>query len=93
MIPETATTIRNKFYVDEVYQAGINYAMIGIAGLVAWFDRVIINDTGINGSGILANFAGDRLKYQQTGLVPNYALMIVAGIVALSAIAVVAVAN
>jgi NADH-quinone oxidoreductase subunit L len=91
LVPEMATLVRNKFYIDEVYQAAINLVMIGAAGLVAWFDRVVVNDTGVNGSGLLARFAGERLKYQQTGLLPNYALYIVLGVVVLSTIALVAV--
>jgi NADH-quinone oxidoreductase subunit L len=91
LIPETASLIRNKFYIDEVYQAAINYVMIGAAGLVAWFDRVVVNDTGVNGSGLLARFAGERLKFLQTGVLPNYALYIVLGVATLSTIAVVAI--
>ncbi|MPZ22134.1 MAG: NADH-quinone oxidoreductase subunit L [Dehalococcoidia bacterium] len=86
VFPEITRTIRRKFYIDEVYQAGINHVMMGAAGLIAWFDRAVINDTGVDGGGWLAKFAGERLKYQQSGLVPNYALYIVVGFVALAAI-------
>ena len=93
LMPEVASLVRNKFYIDEIYQAAINYVMIGAAGLIAWFDRVVINDTGVNGGGLLARFAGERLKYQQTGVLPNYALYIVLGVVVLSTIALVAVTD
>jgi NADH-quinone oxidoreductase subunit L len=91
LVPETANVIRHKFYVDEVYQAAINYGMMTAAGRVAWFDRAVVNDTGVNGTGLLGRFAGERLKLLQTGAVPNYAFMIVAGVVTLATIAVVAI--
>ncbi|MEX2238152.1 MAG: NADH-quinone oxidoreductase subunit L [Dehalococcoidia bacterium] len=93
LMPEMALILRRKFFIDEVYQAGINYVMLGAAGVVSWFDRAVVNDTGVNGAGVLARFAGDRLKYQQTGVVPNYALYIVVGVVVLATIAVVTVAR
>jgi NADH-quinone oxidoreductase subunit L len=70
----------NKFYVDEFYQWCINYIVLGLAKLIAFFDRTVVNDTGVNGSGFLASAAGFVLKFQQTGKLPNYALAMVAGV-------------
>ncbi len=61
--------------------------MVGGAKIVAWFDRNVVNDTGVNGTGGLTAYIGDRLKYLETGKLPNYALGVVFGVVALAFIA------
>jgi hypothetical protein len=56
-----------------------------VAGaIIAWFDRVVVNDGGVNGSANVGYFAGFEAKFLQTGRLPNYALAIVAGILLLS---------
>ncbi len=79
-----ATLLSNRYYVDEVYQWGINHIVLAIGGLIAWFDRVVVNDTGVDGSAGLGYFAGRELKFLQTGKLPNYALAIALGIVVIS---------
>ncbi|MGI8554507.1 MAG: NADH-quinone oxidoreductase subunit 5 family protein, partial [Dehalococcoidia bacterium] len=82
-MPELYTLIKNKFYFDDLYQAMINRAVLGLAGLLAWFDRNIVNNTGVNGTAALTAWAGYKLKYQETGKLPNYAFAIVLGVVVL----------
>ncbi|HWO94472.1 MAG TPA: NADH-quinone oxidoreductase subunit L [Dehalococcoidia bacterium] len=82
--PNIYALLANRYYIDDLYQAGINYAMVGGARIIAWFDRNIVNDTGVDGSSNLTVYLGDRLKYIETGKLPNYALGIVIGIVALA---------
>jgi len=77
----------NKYYLDDIYQAAIDRVVLSIARLVAWFDRNAVNDTGIDGGGYTAKFAGYLLKFQQTGKMPNYALGMVIGVVALTLVA------
>ena len=85
--PGVYTLLYNRYYVDTLYQALIDRVMVGLARAVAWFDRQVVNDTGVNGSSQLTVYIGDRLKYIQTGRLPNYALGIALGVVALAFIA------
>jgi NADH-quinone oxidoreductase subunit L len=77
----------NKYYLDDIYQAVIDNVVLGVARMVSWFDRSVVNDTGVNGSGETTNFLSHMAKFQQTGKLPNYALAIVIGVVALAAVA------
>jgi len=70
----------NKFYVDDFYQWAINHVVLGVARIVAVFDRAVVNDTGIDGAGQATGFLGFVLKFQQTGKIPNYALAMVIGV-------------
>ncbi len=78
--------IRNKFYFDELYQAGIDRGMLGFSYVVSWFDRYVVNDTGVDGSAQVTGFSGGVLKYLQTGRLPNYAMAVAVGVVALAVV-------
>jgi NADH-quinone oxidoreductase subunit L len=77
----------HKYYLDDLYQWLIDRVVLSIARLVAWFDRNVVNDTAIDGPGYGTSFSGFLLKFQQTGKLPNYALAIVVGVVALALVA------
>jgi NADH-quinone oxidoreductase subunit L len=77
----------NRFYFDEAYQFVIDRIVLATGNVVATFDRVIVNDTGVNGAGEGTGFLGWLGKHQQTGKIPNYALAIAAGVVILAAVA------
>ena len=51
-----------------------------VSGFVATFDRVIVNDSGVDGTGKSVIFSAFTLRSIQTGRVYNYALGIVLGI-------------
>ncbi|MGE5597104.1 MAG: NADH-quinone oxidoreductase subunit L [Hyphomicrobiales bacterium] len=74
----------NKFYFDELYQFMIDRVVLGFSYVVAWFDRYVVNDTGVDGSAQVTGYTGSVLKYLQTGRVPNYALGIALGVVGLA---------
>jgi NADH-quinone oxidoreductase subunit L len=76
--------LRRKFYFDELYQAAIDRGVLGFSYVVAWFDRYVVNDTGVDGSAQLTGFSGGILKYLQTGRMPNYAMAIAVGVVGLA---------
>jgi NADH-quinone oxidoreductase subunit L len=76
--------IKNKFYFDELYQAAIDRGVLGVSYVVSWFDRYVVNDTGVDGSAQMTGFSGGVLKYLQTGRVPNYAMAIAVGVVGLA---------
>jgi NADH-quinone oxidoreductase subunit L len=76
--------IKRKFYFDELYQAAIDRGVLGFSYVVSWFDRYVVNDTGVDGSAQITGFSGGVLKYLQTGRVPNYAMAIALGVVGLA---------
>jgi NADH-quinone oxidoreductase subunit L len=82
-MPDLYALVVNKFYFDDLYQAIIDRVVLGIARLLAWFDRNIVNNTGVNGTAALTVWTGFKLKYQETGKLPNYAFAIVLGVVVL----------
>ena len=77
----------NRFYVDEAYQWVIDRIVLAAGKVVAVFDLVIVNDTGVNGAGEGTGFLGWLGKYQQTGKLPNYALAVVIGVVVMTIVA------
>jgi NADH-quinone oxidoreductase subunit L len=78
----------NKYYMDDLYQAIIDRVILGVSRVLAVFDRVVVNDTGVNGTAETTGFMGYLLKFQQTGRLPNYLLAIVIGVVALALVAI-----
>ncbi|MCH7617319.1 MAG: NADH-quinone oxidoreductase subunit L [Chloroflexi bacterium] len=85
-----STLLANRYYIDEIYQFAIDHIVLGAGALIAWFDRVVVNDAGVNGSANIGYLAGFEAKFLQTGRLPNYALAIVAGILLLSVVMLVA---
>ena len=82
--PRVYDALRNKFYVDELYQYVIDRGVLGFSYVVSWFDRYIVNDTGVDGSAQVTGYSGYILKFLQTGRVPNYAMAITLGIIGLA---------
>ena len=76
--------LANRFYIDNIYQFAIDRVVLVLGGIVAWFDRNIVNDTGVDGSAGLSYFAGFEMKFLETGKIPNYALAISLGIIVLA---------
>jgi NADH:ubiquinone oxidoreductase subunit 5 (subunit L)/multisubunit Na+/H+ antiporter MnhA subunit len=74
--------------VDELYQAAINNVVLGASRVVAWFDKKVVNETGVDGGTQFIGFLGYRLKFLQTGRIPNYALGMALGVAALAVIAI-----
>ena len=54
--------VANKFYVDEFYQWGIDKVLLSCANFMALFDRIVINDIGVNGTGKSVFLSGIRLR-------------------------------
>ncbi len=74
----------NKFYFDEAYQWCIDRVVLGFSYVVSWFDRNVVNNTGVDGSGEATVYGGFVLKFLQTGKLPNYAMGIALGVVGLA---------
>lgn len=69
----------NKYYVDDLYQWGINHIVLAMGGAIALFDRLVVNDAGVNGTGLSVLQTGRGLRLHVTGFVYTYALGIVVG--------------
>ncbi len=70
--------------MDDIYQWAIDRVVLVVGGVIAWFDRNVVNDTGVDGSARLGVFAGFGMKFLETGKLPNYALAIVTGVIVLA---------
>jgi NADH-quinone oxidoreductase subunit L len=78
-------TLENKYYVDEFYNRVLIRPFVWLADkAVMGFDRRVI-DGVVDGTGLATAFSGDILRRLQSGLVQNYALIMIAGIVMLLA--------
>lgn len=73
-----------KYYVDEVYQWTVDRVVLSFSRFIAWVDRALVNDVGINGPGDVTRVLGDRLKYHVTGYVYTYALAMALGLIGLA---------
>ena len=62
--------------------------ILGGAAVVAWFDKRVVNETGVDGGAQLINFLGWRLKFTLTGRIPNYVLAMAVGVLAVIIVAV-----
>ncbi|MCH7997857.1 MAG: NADH-quinone oxidoreductase subunit L [Chloroflexi bacterium] len=76
--------LKRKFYMDDIYQWTIDRVVLAAGGVLAWFDRNVVNDTGVDGSAGLGVLAGYGMKFLETGKLPNYALAIVTGVIVLA---------
>jgi NADH-quinone oxidoreductase subunit L len=85
--PWAYRTLRNKYYMDDIYQVLINRVVLAFSAVVAWFDRNVVNDTGVDGTGAVPRITGYVLKFHETGKLPNYALGIAVGVVVLAVVA------
>ena len=73
--------MQNKFYFDEIYEAILIKPFVWLGqNFVMAFDKFVI-DGIVNGVGNFMLFLGDGIKTLQSGLVGQYALMIVIGVV------------
>ena len=76
-----------KFFMDDLYQVAVDRVVLGFSYVVSWFDRYVVNDTGVDGSAQMTGYSGYLLKFIQTGRVPNYAMGIALGVLVLAGVA------
>ena len=84
--PRLTMVVQNKFYFDELYQTAIDRAVLPLGQAVAWFDRFVVNDTGVNGPANITRSGASWLRYHVTGRLPDYALLMILGIVGAGAL-------
>ncbi len=85
--PEIHQFLVNRYYMDHLYQAIIDRVILGLAGVVAAFDKGVVNESGVDGGAQTVNWTGFRLKFMQTGRIPNYALAMAVGVTAITLVA------
>ncbi len=73
-----------KYYVDDVYQWAVDRVVLTFGGAVAAFDRVVVNDGGVDGPALLVRFSAFRARFVQTGRLYNYGLAMALGILVLA---------
>jgi NADH-quinone oxidoreductase subunit L len=71
----------NKYYLDDIYQWVVDNVALRAARIVAVFDRVVVNDGGVNGTGETVINAGRRLRALATGKLYNYGMAMGLGVV------------
>ena len=86
-VPELHDLLVNRYYFDHLYQFAVDKIVLGLGGVVAYFDRWVINESGVDGTAQGIGFTGFRLKFIQTGRIPNYALAMGLGVVVLALVA------
>ena len=74
----------NKYYLDDIYQWAINHMVLTFGRFVAVFDRVLVNDVGVNGSGTSVRLVSRMLRLLQTGRMYNYGMVMALGVVGLA---------
>jgi len=80
--PRTYDLLYHKWYVDEIYNAGIVQPTLGFARFLWSFDAGVI-DGIVNGLGYLTRGMGRGLRPIQSGVVGNYALGMTIGLLAI----------
>ena len=76
--------VENRYYVDETYQWVIDRVVLTTSAALAFFDRAVVNDVGINGPADVVRKAGIALRLHVTGHVYTYALVVALGVIALA---------
>ena len=69
-----------RFYLDAAYQWTIDQVILRVSGALALFDRRVVNDRGVNGTGLAVVEVGRRLRYHVTGVFADYGMAMVAGV-------------
>ena len=82
--PWVYRVLANKYYVDEAYQWVIDTVVLAFGRLVGAFDRVVVNDTGVDGSALTVRLSALRLRLIQTGKFYNYGMGMALGVVGLA---------
>ena len=72
--------IINKYYVDEIYQWVIDNLILAFSKFLAVFDRVVVNDTGIDGAGMSVLLSAIKVRLIHTGRLYNYSTAMVLGL-------------
>ena len=76
--------INNKYYIDHAYEWCIARVVMTFSTAIALFDRVVINDTAVDGTAESVKRSGLNLRYHISGKMYNYALGMAIGLIFLT---------
>ncbi len=85
-LPMLHRVLVHRYYFDEAYQWVIDRVVVVLGRLVAAFDRVVVNDTGVDGPAVSVRISGLRMRLVQTGLLFNYATGMALGVLIITLI-------
>ena len=68
------------FWIDAIYQFVIDRTVLESGRLIATFDRIVINDTGIDGSAKSVLLSALKVRLIQTGKIYNYGTAMAFGV-------------
>jgi len=77
--------VESKYYFDEVYQWVVDRVVLVVSTFIAFFDRVVVNDVGVNGPADAVRRLGIVLRLHVTGHLYSYTLAMVLGAIGLMA--------
>ncbi len=77
-------TLISKYWIDELYQAIVDWFILGLGRLLHWFDANVV-DGVVNAAGRLPIAVGGALRYAQSGQAQAYGLAFLAGVIVLLA--------
>ncbi|MDP6770020.1 MAG: NADH-quinone oxidoreductase subunit L [Anaerolineales bacterium] len=72
--------ILNGYYFDRLYQWLVNNIVLAASKSVSQFDRIVINDTGVDQPAAFVMISAVRARYLQTGKVYNYGAVMAVGV-------------
>ena len=78
--------VENKYYFDEAYQWTVDHVALVFSRFIAFFDRAVVNDVGVNGPANTIRHIGVALRLHVTGHVYSYALAMALGLIALAVV-------
>ena len=85
-LPGVYRTLRNKYYVDEAYDAVIVRPLVRVSDRVLFrgVDAGVIDGAAVNGTArAIRGLAANGLKYAQSGLAQSYIFFMIVGAVVL----------
>jgi len=72
--------LKNKYYIDEIYQWVIDNIVDGLGKVMYWVDIYIVNGI-VNGTAFITRWLGGVFRFVQTGRTQDYALIIFSAVV------------
>ena len=73
----------NKYYIDDLYELVVRRVVLVFSRFVVLFDRIVVNDTAVDGSALTVMLSALRMRCVQTGRMYNYGMAMVTGVIAL----------
>jgi NADH-quinone oxidoreductase subunit L len=75
-----SSVLKNRFYIDEIYQFLILITHETLSQIAAWLDRWVLSGLIVRGAHSTADLTGRALRMLQTGSIQTYAFLFALGI-------------